>query len=93
MAKLRSMHPAPDKLMETFRGTFDGLISFIQQKYIIAIPSAARPILQETPPFLRATTTASMDAPITLQQKARERTSLCEPGQARILRQARKWRA
>jgi len=72
MAKLGLMHPAPDKLMETFRGTFDGLISFIQQKYIITMPSAARPILQETPPFARATTTASMDAPGPFETKAKE---------------------
>jgi len=72
MAQLGSMHPAPDKLMPTFRGTFDGLISFIQQKYIITIPSAARPIVQETPPFERATTTASMDTPGPFETKATE---------------------
>ncbi len=72
MAQLGSMHPAPDKLMETFRGTFDGLISFIQQKYIITIPSASRPIVQETPPFERATTTASMDTPGPFETKAKE---------------------
>jgi uncharacterized protein (DUF885 family) len=72
MAQLGSMHHAPDKLMETFRGTFDGLISFIQQKYIITIPSAARPIVQETPPFERATTTASMDTPGPFETKAKE---------------------
>jgi uncharacterized protein (DUF885 family) len=72
MAQLGSMHPAPDKLMETFRGTFDGLISFIRQKYIITIPSASRPIVQETPPFERATTTASMDTPGPFETKAKE---------------------
>jgi uncharacterized protein (DUF885 family) len=72
MAQLGSMHPAPDKLMETFRGTFDGLIAFIQQKYIITIPSASRPIVQETPPFERATTTASMDTPGPFEAKAKE---------------------
>jgi uncharacterized protein (DUF885 family) len=72
MAQLGSMHPAPDKLMQTFRGTFDGLISFIQQKYIMTIPSASRPIVQETPPFERATTTASMDTPGPFETKATE---------------------
>jgi uncharacterized protein (DUF885 family) len=72
MAQLGLMHPAPDKLMQTFRGTFDGLISFIQQKYIITIPSPARPIVQETPPFERATTTASMDTPGPFETKATE---------------------
>jgi uncharacterized protein (DUF885 family) len=83
IAQLGSMHPAPDMLMDTFRGTFDGLISFIQQKYIITIPSTARPILQETPPFARATTTASMDTPGPFETKAKEayfNVTLPEPG-------------
>jgi len=63
MAQLGEMHPAPDKLMMTFAGTFDSLISFIQEKKIITIPPGPRPILMETPPFERATTTASMDTP------------------------------
>ncbi len=63
MAQLGTMHPAPDKLMQTFAGTFDSLIAFIQEKHIITIPPGPRPILMETPPFERATTTASMDTP------------------------------
>jgi uncharacterized protein (DUF885 family) len=63
MGELGKMHPAPDKLMETFAGTFDSLIAFIQEKHIISIPPGPRPILMETPPFERATTTASMDTP------------------------------
>ncbi len=60
---LAGMHPAPDQLLETFRGTFDGLIAFIRTKEIITIPVGPKPIVQETPPFERATTTASMDTP------------------------------
>jgi len=63
MGQLAANHPAPDKLLEAFRGTFDGLISFIQEKKIITIPPGPRPLLMETPPFARATTTASMDTP------------------------------
>lgn len=72
LAELATMHPAPDKLMDAFRGTFDGLIGFIQEKYIITIPPGPRPILQETPPFARATTTASMDTPGPFETKATE---------------------
>jgi uncharacterized protein (DUF885 family) len=72
LADLAKMHPAPDKLLDTFRGTFDGLIAFIQQKYIITIPPGPQPILQETPPFQRATTTASMDTPGPFETKATE---------------------
>jgi uncharacterized protein (DUF885 family) len=56
-------HPAPDQLLQRFRETFSGLIQFIQQKHIITIPSEVRPTLEETPPFMRATTQASMDTP------------------------------
>jgi uncharacterized protein (DUF885 family) len=56
-------HPAPDQLLKTFHDTFEGLIQFIQSRHIVDIPSPVRPILEETPPFMRATTTASMDTP------------------------------
>jgi uncharacterized protein (DUF885 family) len=72
MAQLAEMHPAPDKLMGTFRGTFDGIIAFIQERKIITIPPGPRPILQETPPFERATTTASMDTPGPFERVATE---------------------
>ena len=63
LAELASIHPAPDQLLQTFRDTFNGLISFIDTKHIITIPSEVRPVLEETPPFMRATTQASMDTP------------------------------
>lgn len=63
LAELATMHPAPDKLLDSFRDTFDSLITFIDAHHIITIPSPVQPALQETPPFMRATTTASMDPP------------------------------
>jgi uncharacterized protein (DUF885 family) len=65
-------HPAPDQLLNTFRATFDGLISFIRARHIVTIPSDVRPILEETPPFMRATTTASMDTPGPFETHATE---------------------
>jgi uncharacterized protein (DUF885 family) len=62
-AELGRDHPAPDHLLQSFRDTFQGLIEFIQARHIVDIPSQVRPILEETPPFMRATTTASMDTP------------------------------
>jgi len=72
MDELAAMHPAPDKLMDAFRGTFDSIIAFIQEKKIITIPPGPRPLLMETPPFMRATTTASMDTPGPFETKAKE---------------------
>jgi uncharacterized protein (DUF885 family) len=65
-------HPAPDQLLQSFRDTFTGLIQFIQQKQIVDIPSPVRPIVEETPPFMRATTTASMDTPGPFEKVAKE---------------------
>ncbi len=63
LAELAADHPDRAKLLDSFRATFDGLIKFINDKQIITIPSDVRPILEETPPFMRATTFASMDTP------------------------------
>jgi uncharacterized protein (DUF885 family) len=69
---LGAQHPAPDQLLATFRGTFDGLIAFINQNKIITIPNGAKPIVQETPAFQRATTTAAMDTPGPFETEAKE---------------------
>ena len=70
--ELGNDHPAPDKLLQSFRDTFSGLISFIRAKNIITIPSEVRPILEDTPPFMRATTFASMDTPGAYEKSATE---------------------
>ncbi len=72
LEELGSMHPAPDKLIPTFTATFDSLIDFIQSHHIVTIPSQVRPIVEETPPFMRATTTASMDTPGPFEKHAAE---------------------
>jgi uncharacterized protein (DUF885 family) len=72
LAELQADHPAPDHLLQSFRDTFDGLIAFIQEKHIIGIPSTVRPTLEETPPFERATTFASMDTPGAFERVATE---------------------
>ena len=72
LAELMADHPAPNQLLQSFRDTFDGLIAFIRAKHIIRIPSDVRPILQETPPFMRATTFASMDTPGPFENIAKE---------------------
>ena len=72
LAQLQTMHPAPNQLMQTFRSTFDSLIAFIKAHQIITLPSDRRPTLQATPPFERATTTASMDTPGAFEKVATE---------------------
>lgn len=63
LAELAADHPRPDKLLDTFRSTFDTLTGFIESHHIITIPSKVEPTVEETPPFMRATTFASMDTP------------------------------
>jgi len=63
LEQLEQDHPQPDQLLQSFRDTFSGLVEFIRQKHIITIPSEVRPIVEETPPFGRALSTASMDTP------------------------------
>jgi uncharacterized protein (DUF885 family) len=63
LAELATMHPAPDKLLQAFHDRFNSEIGFIRSHHIITIPSDVQPTLEETPPFMRATTQASMDPP------------------------------
>jgi len=70
--ELGQNHPAPDRLLQSFRDTFTGLIGFIHSHNIVTIPSDVQPILEETPPFMRATTTASMDTPGPFETHATE---------------------
>ncbi len=63
LAELATMHPAPDKLLQAFHDRFDSEIGFIRSHHIITLPSDVQPVLEETPPFMRATTQASMDPP------------------------------
>jgi hypothetical protein len=72
LAELGADHPPPAELLASFRNTFDGLTQFIRAKNIITLPSDVRPILRETPPFMRATTFASMDTPGPFEAKAQE---------------------
>ena len=65
-------HPSGDKLLDAFRDTLGGLTKFIQDHKIVTIPSPVPPILEETPPFMRALTFASMDTPGPYEEVAKE---------------------
>ena len=65
-------HPAAGKLLQSFRDVLGGLREFIEQHKIVTIPSKVPPIVEETPPFMRALTTASMDTPGAFEKVAKE---------------------
>lgn len=72
LEELEKDHPAPDKLLQTFRDTLGGLRDYLEQHHIVGMPSQVLPIVQETPPFSRALTFASMDTPGPYEKVAKE---------------------
>jgi hypothetical protein len=65
-------HPEGAKLLSSFRDVLGGLREFIEKRAIVTIPSRVPPIVEETPPFMRALTTASMDTPGPFENVAKE---------------------
>jgi uncharacterized protein (DUF885 family) len=63
LAELERNHPPADKLLQSFRDVLGGLREYILKHRIVTIPSPVPPIVEESPPFMRALTTASMDTP------------------------------
>jgi uncharacterized protein (DUF885 family) len=72
LAEIATDHPKPDALLGSFRDVLGGLRAYIVAHHIVDIPSTVMPILEETPPFERATTMASMDTPGPLERVAKE---------------------
>ena len=65
-------HPPAEELLATTQRELDALARFMTERRIVTIPKAAPARVQETPPFLRATTTASMDIPGPFERVATE---------------------
>lgn len=72
LEELEKDHPVPDRLLQSFRDTLGGLRDFLEQHHIVGMPSQVLPIVQETPPFARALTFASMDTPGPYEKVAKE---------------------
>ncbi|MDQ2948476.1 MAG: DUF885 domain-containing protein, partial [Acidobacteriota bacterium] len=72
LQQLERDHPAAGNLLQSFRDVLGGLRDFIVQHKIVDIPSPVPPILEETPPFMRALTFASMDTPGPYEKVAKE---------------------
>jgi uncharacterized protein (DUF885 family) len=72
LAEIELDHPAPDKLLSTTQAELDAIGRFMADHHIVTVPKAEPARVQETPPFLRATTTASMDIPGPFETVAKE---------------------
>ena len=63
LADLQKDHPEPSNLLQTTQDRLDSLRQFIESHHIITIPGSQPAQVKETPPFMRSTTSASMDIP------------------------------
>jgi uncharacterized protein (DUF885 family) len=72
LAVVEADHPPADKLLSTTQAELEAIGRFMSDHHIITVPKAAPARVQETPPFLRATTTASMDTPGPFETVANE---------------------
>jgi len=72
LAELQKDHPLPQNLLQTFRDKLAELKDFIRARNIATVPSDILPIVEDTPPFERALTVASMETPGAYESKATE---------------------
>jgi uncharacterized protein (DUF885 family) len=72
LKKVEAEHPPAASLLKTTQDALDALRQFIVDKKIVTIPASAPAHVQETPPFQRSTTSASMDTPGPFEEKATE---------------------
>ncbi|MGH9580262.1 MAG: DUF885 domain-containing protein [Terriglobales bacterium] len=65
-------HPEPNQLLAAVRNTLGGLREFVQSRRIVTLPSGHELRVEESPPFMRATSSASLDAPGAFEQHVNE---------------------
>jgi uncharacterized protein (DUF885 family) len=63
LASLQADHPPADKLLQATQDTLDSIRQFIVDHQIVTIPPSEPATVKETPPFMRSTTSASMETP------------------------------
>lgn len=71
-SSIEADHPPANQLLQAAQATLDAIGKFLADRQIITIPGAAQARVKETPPFLRATTFASMDTPGPFETQATE---------------------
>ncbi|WP_281297880.1 DUF885 domain-containing protein [Flavobacterium limnophilum] len=69
---IQKEHPTAASLIPDSRKNLEVIRQFLIDKKIVTMPSEVRVKLEETPPFARATSTASMDTPGPFETKATE---------------------
>jgi uncharacterized protein (DUF885 family) len=69
---LQKEHPTAESLIPDAKKNLEAIRQFMIDNKIVTIPSEVRVKLKETPPYARATTSASMDTPGPFETKATE---------------------
>ena len=72
LAAVQTNHPPASSLLSVTQAELDSIARFMTDHHVITIPKAEPAHVQETPPFLRATTSASMDIPGPFEKVATE---------------------
>jgi uncharacterized protein (DUF885 family) len=72
MKALSDEHPTPEKLIPAVAQSVENARKFLVEKDLVTIPSEVRPRVEETPPFARSGSFASMDTPGAYETKATE---------------------
>lgn len=72
MRTLSDEHPAADDLVPSVARSVEDARRFLIDRGLVSLPSEVRPRIEETPPYARAGTFASMDAPGPYETKATE---------------------
>src|SRR5262249_6818433 len=72
MKTLSDDHPTETDLLDSAKRTIEKTRQFLMDKHIVTIPSEVRPRVEETPPYARNGSFASMDTPGAYETKATE---------------------
>jgi hypothetical protein len=72
MADVERHRPAAHDLLRATQAEVDALGRFLAERDLVTMPEGSRVEVKETPPFLRATTSASLEVPGPFEQVATE---------------------
>jgi uncharacterized protein (DUF885 family) len=71
-ALMQKDHGTAEHLIADTQARLEGLRKFLVTRQIVSLPSEVMPRVEETPPFMRATTLASMETPGAFETRATE---------------------
>jgi uncharacterized protein (DUF885 family) len=72
MKRLADQHPTADDLIPSVARSVEGARQFVVAHDLVTVPSEVRPRIEETPPYARSGTFASMDTPGPFETRAKE---------------------